>query len=81
MNMVKRWFMETPEGDILDGPYKDKKEFEKVFARYVKRYKYTPLKVCRDMDADQFIQPESYDDHGYQTGKKLEDLCLESETL
>jgi hypothetical protein len=62
--------METPEGEIIDGPYSKKKEFDRVLALYIKQYKYTPVAVEREVDADTFIQSERYDERGYQTGRK-----------
>ena len=46
--------METPEGEIIDGPYKNKKEFDRALALYIKQYKYSPVVVERDI-----TQPES----------------------
>ena len=69
MNLVKRWFMETAEGEVIDGPYKNEKEFDREFALYIKRYKYTPLKVERMLDADEFTPLENYDSGGLQTGR------------
>lgn len=70
MRLVKRWFMETPEGDLLDGPFQTEQAMEQEFDRYVKTYKYVPVKVCRELDADQFIQPQAVADNGLPTGRR-----------
>jgi hypothetical protein len=70
MKLVKRWFMETPEGEIIDGPYRDRKEFYRAHDLYIKQYKYHPVVVVRLMDPSTFTQTELYDASGYQTGRK-----------
>lgn len=79
---VKRWFMCTTEGDIIDGPYKDKAEFDRVLALHIKLYKYTPVVKEEMIDSSTFTKSESYDVHGYHTGVKRsrgEDLCQDLE--
>ncbi len=56
MTIVKRWFLETPEGDVIDGPFKKPEEAQKALDRHVKWYKYTPLLKEREMDSDTFTQ-------------------------
>jgi hypothetical protein len=58
MKLVKRWFMKTPEGEILDGPYKNTGELDRAVKLYIKTYKYHPVVSEEDMDADSFAQPE-----------------------
>jgi len=68
MNLVERWFMKTPEGEIIDGPYKNKKEFDRELALYIKTYKYVPVVKKELVDADKFTRTEQYGTGGYETG-------------
>ena len=52
MPVVKRWFMETPDGDVVDGPFKKRPQLDAAFALYVKQYKYTPIVVEREIDVN-----------------------------
>ena len=65
--------MKTVEGEIIDGPYENKKEFDKALELYIKWYKYSPVVSMEWVDAKGFTQPEDYDECGFQTGKTCRD--------
>ena len=74
MAIVKRWFMKTREGEIIDGPYrvetqKEEVEFRRAVALYTKTYRYVPVLVEEEMDSDEFISPGERDSIGMPTGK------------
>jgi hypothetical protein len=52
MNM--RWYAETLEGEIIDGPFKSKQEADIASALHMKLYKYQPIVVPRELN----MQPE-----------------------
>lgn len=50
MTLVKRWFLETEEGEILDGPFKNEASCDRELAVHVRLYKYVPIKIEREME-------------------------------
>ena len=69
MAIVKRWFMKTEDGAVIDGPYSDHKEFMAVVRQHIKWYKFTPVISEEEVDDIQFMQIKSFDAAGYNTGK------------
>lgn len=49
-----RWYAETLEGEIIDGPFKSKQEADIASALHMKLYKYQPIVVPRELN----MQPE-----------------------
>jgi hypothetical protein len=65
MTLVDRWFVETTEGDTLDGPFKTKREADIAADTHERNYKYTPVVNVHQLDSDSFTQPENSGDFYY----------------
>ncbi len=66
--IVKRWFLKTVEGDILDGPFKSKERATRERALHRKRYKYNAVIATEKLDiAKETKRPlgGDFDEYGY----------------
>ena len=50
MVLVKRWFMETTEGEAIDGPFKKESDLDTALNVHARLYKYVPVKTEREID-------------------------------
>ena len=63
MTPVTRWFTETEEQELLDGPFRSKVHAVRAAAVHHKMYKYTPVIAEHIMDADSFAKLDEFNEY------------------
>jgi len=62
MPTVKRWFLITEQGEVLDGPFRKRKHAESERAQHLKLYRYEPRIAEEDVELEpETLEPESVD--------------------
>jgi hypothetical protein len=65
MSPVIRYFIETDEKEVIDGPFKEKDVAERAARLHEKRYRYKPVVVERDLDPESFVKPKKLSERLY----------------
>lgn len=56
METVRRWFLVTEHGEVLDGPFRKRNHAERERAQHLKTYHYEPRIIEEDVKLEPDVQ-------------------------